>query len=85
MHALRDMIFRDVGQFGVLPPGTYRLATSTSASVARNTAYIRGTNAGGWLKSASITPTTSADAAPNPATTAVPSPSFPVRCTTFTR
>jgi hypothetical protein len=34
---------------------------------------------GGWLKSASMTPTTSAVAAANPATTAVPNPSFPDR------
>ena len=46
------------------------------------TASIRGTSSGGWLRSASMTPTISASAASKPSTTAVPSPSLPARCTT---
>ena len=50
-----------------------------------NVASSLGTSDGGWLKSASITPRTGADATSNPATTAVPSPSLPDRWTTLTR
>ena len=86
MQATRErMRRRFTGQSGVLPPRTYRLPTTTSALFDLNVASSLGTSDGGWLKSASITPRTGADATSNPATTAVPSPSLPDRWTTLTR
>ncbi len=81
-HANVDMSRRDMSQPSVPPPGMYRLPMTMSAPVWRRTASMRGTSDGGWLRSASMTPTNSAVAAVKPSITAVPRPSLPALCTT---
>ncbi len=74
-----DIASRRNGQFFAPPPGMYRLPTTTSTSSARSAASIPGRIDGGWLRSASITPSTGPRARPNPSMTALPRPSFPAR------
>ena len=64
-------------------PGNARLPMTMSAPVWRRTASMRRTSDGGWLRSASMTPTNSAVAAAKPSITAVPSPSLPALCATW--
>lgn len=77
-----DIASRLAGQFFDAPPGTYRLPTTTSTSSARRAASMPGRTDGGWLRSASITPSVAPRARSKPAMTALPSPSFPSRWTT---